>query len=64
MGRDVADPDHPQNFTGRVRTDDPQSLYDPRPDQLTDRGLFGFNPVGNSAQYLITSVGKVTVDVS
>lgn len=26
------DPDHPQNFIGRVRTQDPQAVRDPRPD--------------------------------
>ena len=64
VGRDVMDMDHPQNFTGRVRTNDPQSLYDPRPDQLTDRGLYGFDPVGNPSDYMQMSVGSVTVDVS
>ena len=33
VGFDVVDPDHPQNFLGRVRTDDPQSLLNPRPDR-------------------------------
>ena len=27
------DPDQPQNFIGRVRTNDPQSLSNPRPDR-------------------------------
>ena len=64
VGRDVADPDHPQNFTGRVKTDDPQSLFNPRPDPLTDRGLFSFDPVGHPAQYVIMQLGKVTVETS
>ena len=33
VGRDVADRDHPQNFIGRIKTDDPQSLRDARPDR-------------------------------
>jgi hypothetical protein len=33
VGRDVFDPDQPQNFIGRVRTNDPQSLSNPRPDR-------------------------------
>jgi hypothetical protein len=33
VGKDVADPDHPQNFIGRVKINDPQSLRDPRPDR-------------------------------
>ena len=32
VGFDVVDPDHPQNFLGRVRVDDPQSLREPRPE--------------------------------
>jgi hypothetical protein len=64
VGRDVADPDHPQNFIGRVRTDDAQSLLDPRPDLLTDRGLFGWMPVGNPQTFLSAAVGAVTVTVS
>ena len=64
IGRDVADPDHPQNFIGEVITDDPKPLHDPRPDPLNDRGLYGFDPVGNDAEYLTTSVGNVTVEIS
>ncbi|MEL0326875.1 MAG: hypothetical protein VXA09_07740, partial [Burkholderiaceae bacterium] len=33
VGRDVADPDHPQDFIGRIRIDDPQSIRDARPDR-------------------------------
>lgn len=33
VGRDVVDPDHPQNFLGRLRIHDPQSLRDPRPER-------------------------------
>jgi hypothetical protein len=36
VGFDVVDPDHPQNFLGRVRTDDPQSLLNPRPDKFIE----------------------------
>ena len=63
VGRDVADDDHPQNFLGRIRIFDPQSLSSARPDRslAESRSLFGFDPVWNPAQYLITSVGKVTV---
>lgn len=32
VGRDVVDPDQPQNFLGRVKIFDPQSLQNPRPD--------------------------------
>lgn len=60
VGYDVADEDHPQNFTGRVITDDPRPLKNPRPDTAIE-SLHGFNPVWNPAQDLITSVGTVTV---
>jgi hypothetical protein len=63
VGRDVVDPDQPQNFLGRVKINDPQSLQNPRPDtsQQESRALFGFNPVGNPAQFMVGSAGKVTV---
>ena len=63
VGRDVADDDHPQNFLGRIRIFDPQNLSSARPDRSLEqsRQLFGFDPVWNPAQYLIASVGKVTV---
>ena len=45
VGRDVADDDHPQNFLGRVRIFDPQSLAHARPDRSLEesRQLFGFS---------------------
>lgn len=63
IGKDVVDPDHPQNFIGRVRIKDPQSLRDPRTEQNLDqsRGFFGWNPVGNSEVFLQGTVGTVTV---
>jgi hypothetical protein len=63
VGRDVVDPDQPQNFLGRVKINDPQSLRDPRPDtsQAEANALWGWNPVWNPAQYMVTSVGSVTV---
>jgi len=63
VGRDVADEDHPQNFLGRVIIRDPQALKDPMPDPSLDesRKLFGWGPVGNPAQYLTVSLGRVTV---
>jgi hypothetical protein len=33
VGYDVADKDHPQNFLGRLKIDDTQSLLDARPDR-------------------------------
>ena len=61
IGRDVVDPDHPQNFIGRVKINDPQSLRNGRPDSNTGAGLWGWAPVGNPAQYMVCSVGTVTV---
>ena len=63
IGRDVADGDHPQNFLGRVRIFDPQSLSGARPDRslVESRSLFGFDPVWNPAQHLTASVGRVTI---
>ena len=64
VGRDVADADHPQNFLGRVRIFDPQSISNARPDRslIESRQLFGFNPVWNPAQFMTASVGRVKVD--
>ena len=64
IGKDIVDPDQPQNFLGRVKINDPQSLKDPRPDYAPGRGLWGWNPVGNYAEYMVTSVGTVTVTTS
>ncbi len=61
VGRDIADPDQPQNFLGRVKINDPQALQNPRPDYAPGNGLFGWNPIWNPAQYMISSVGTVTV---
>lgn len=74
VGRDVVDPDQPQNFLGRIRVFDPQSLRDPRPDRGLEasRSFFGFNPVGDGGTApegtdslsLSVSVGDVTITVS
>ena len=64
IGRDMVDPDHPQNFLGRVKVDDPKPLKDPRPDTTNADGLFGWDPVGNPATYARGLVGKVTVTIT
>ena len=49
VGRDVVDPDQPQNFLGRFKIHDPQALRNPRPEQNLDseRAIqTGYNPVG------------------
>ena len=63
VGRDVVDPDHPQNFLGRIKINDPQALMNPRPDYAPGNGLWGWNPVWNPAQYMVVSVGTVTAGV-
>lgn len=57
------DEDQPQLQVGRVPINDPQALYNPRPDiaQQASRRLFGWNPVGNPAIQLTTYVGTVEV---
>jgi hypothetical protein len=61
VGRDIADPDQPQNFLGRVKINDPQALQNPRPDYAPGNGLFGWNPVWNPIQGMVGYVGTVTV---
>lgn len=63
VGRDVFDEDHPQNHIGKVRVEENINLYDPRPDQHVD-GLFGFDPVGNDATYMLASTGSIKVVIS
>ena len=45
VGFDVVDPDHPQNFLGRVRVDDSQSLRDPRPENKSEKANVKFPAV-------------------
>tara|TARA_Y100000114_G_C11754978_1_gene326370 strand:- start:790 stop:1089 length:300 start_codon:yes stop_codon:yes gene_type:complete len=60
VGKDVRDGDHPQNFVGRLKVTDPQSLKDPRPDNSND-SAFGHNPVGGLFTDLSISVGSVKI---
>lgn len=66
VGRDVLDEDQPQLQLGRIRTDDPQALRDPRPDrgQAESRRLFSWDPVGLVGLDMYGQVGKVTVEIS
>ena len=63
VGRDVVDPDQPQNFLGRLKINDPQSLRNPRPDTslVESRALYGFDPVGHEGTLMTASVGRVSV---
>ena len=56
VGVDVVDPDHPQNFIGRVKTDDPQSLLDARPDRAEPEveRLLNPNPYTHSGSGIVT----------
>lgn len=61
------DLDNPQLQLGRFSADDPQSLFDPRPDidRTPSTTYFGWMPVGNPITQTITvSLGNVTVLVT
>lgn len=60
------DVDHPQLQLGKIPINDPQALYNPRPDiaQAASRRLFGWNPVGNPAIQLTTYLGTVEVNIT
>lgn len=70
VGKDVFDPDQPQNFLGRLKIFDPQSLLDPRPDKSKDPVVFKYptlneetlDPLG-SPPALQAEVGSVTITV-
>ena len=58
------DKDNPQLQVGRIQIDDPQSLFDPRPDlnRLGSTGLFGWLPIGNPSTNILCYVGTILVD--
>ena len=68
VGRDVADRDHPQNFIGRIKTDDPQSLRDARPDRieplLLQIGVARFDDFDAKIESLFAKVGTVSITTS
>tara|TARA_B100000900_G_C20523470_1_gene693199 strand:+ start:862 stop:1182 length:321 start_codon:yes stop_codon:yes gene_type:complete len=68
VGRDVADRDHPQNFVGRVKTDDSQSIRNARPDRIEPLELHVGVPqsedFNKKIETLFASVGSVTITVS
>ena len=61
VGIDVVDPDHPQNFVGRVKTDDPQSLLDARPDRAEPEveRLLNPNPYTHSGSGVVTVTEQI-----
>jgi hypothetical protein len=65
VGKDVADPDHPQNWVGlQGPYDDPKALENPRPDisEKAGRAQFAFDPVGGATLEASASIGVVTVE--
>jgi hypothetical protein len=62
------DQDHPQLQVGRIPVNDPQGLYEPRPDTgiftpvtaKNSRYLFSWNPVGANLFKIRAYVGQVT----
>jgi hypothetical protein len=73
VGKDVWDPDQPQNFLGKLGDyTDPQSLRNPRPDisLAESRAMFAFDPVGNGNSgadgdvTVQSSVGTVTINIT
>lgn len=57
------DKDQPQLQVGKVPINDPQALYNPRPDtaQAASRRLFGWQPVGNPSIQITSYLGTVKV---
>ena len=68
VGRDVADQDHPQNFVGRIKSDDPQSLRDSRPDRIEPLDLHVGVPQSDDFNKKIDTIfaklGSVSITVS
>ena len=68
VGRDVADKDHPQNFVGRIKTDDPQSLRDARPDRIEPLqikvGAARFDDFDAKIDPIFAQVGTVSITTS
>jgi hypothetical protein len=68
VGRDVADKDHPQNFVGRIKTDDPQSLRDARPDRIEPLeiqvGVSRFDNFDAKIEPMFAKVGTVSITTS
>jgi hypothetical protein len=63
VGKDMVDPDHPQNWAGlQGPYTDPTPLDHPRPPQdlRQSRAQFAFNPVGGATLEVTCSVGVVT----
>lgn len=58
VGKDMVDQDHPQNFLGKIKAEDAQSLNDPRPDKRLEpdvERLLNPNPYTHSGSGVITT---------
>ena len=68
VGRDVVDPDHPQNYVGQIKSDDPQCIIDARPDQTEPLelsvGVAQFDDFDLKISPIFGLVGIVTVTTS
>ena len=68
VGIDVADKVHPQNFVGRIKTDDPQSLKDARPDRIEpfvlQVGVARFDDFDAKIDPIFAQVGTVSITTS
>ena len=68
VGRDGVDPDHPQNFVSQIKSDDPQSIIDARPDQTEPLelsvGVAQFDDFDLKISPIFGLVGIVTVTTS
>ena len=71
VGKDVADQDHPQNFVGRVRVTDSQSLLNARPNRtepdvinLLSDNPFTTGSAGGSTTTVSVSGGATTGSIS
>ena len=64
VGKDMVDPDHPQNWVGidQGPYNDPTALPIQRPDQSLkqSRAQFAWNPVGGTTLEVSCAVGVVT----
>lgn len=76
--RECLDKDHPQLFLGMFPINDPQALYNPRPDiaKVQSEALFGWQDVvplmennsvggivGNNAVYVQCLIGQVFIEI-
>ena len=68
VGKDVVDPDHPQNFVGLIKSDDPKSIIDARPDRTEPLelsvGVAQFDNFDLKISPIFGLIGTVTITTS